>query len=59
MPKMELLFKKVYSNIYSKSNETQDSGNVKNYSFIKLNYIKDCEIIQLRIKYNISYIIII
>ena len=35
MPKMELLFKKVYSNIYSKSNETQDSGNVKNYSFIK------------------------
>ena len=35
MPKMELLFKKVYSNIYSKSNESQDSGNVKNYSLIK------------------------
>ena len=35
MPKMELLFKKVYSNIYSKSKESQDSGNVKNYSFIK------------------------
>ena len=34
MPKMELLIKKVYSNIYNKSTESPASKIVKNYSLI-------------------------